>query len=79
MVTRAIIYVDGEPWVGISSQSLEAVGDGNYDAGVDDICPGEDLDRLRTALQSAFDEVYEGHNVEVLFPELSECVDTLEE
>jgi len=77
MITKAVVFVDDEPWADVSGQCLDSYQSGTFRDEDDELesDPGIDIDVLRTVLQAAFAEVCPGHNVEVLFPELNECED----
>jgi len=78
MITKAVVFVDDEPWADVTGQCLDSYQSGTCRENEDDELesdPGVDMDVLRTVLQTAFSDVCPGHSVEVLFPELNECED----
>lgn len=69
-ITIAIVFVNGTARTRIEGDCLVALVIGGQDG-------GELLDTHRRLLQQAFSEIYDGADVEVLFPELNECENLL--
>jgi len=65
-ITTAIIYINGIVFTTIESECLVACPAEDQDS-------GRELDACRQTLLQAFSEIH-GGDVEVLFPELEECV-----
>lgn len=69
-ITIAIVFVNGTATTRIESECLvKCAGIENYDGG------GRDIDEHRRILEQAFTEIHASREIEVLFPELGECID----
>ena len=66
-ITVALVFVNGTSIARIECDKLVALG-------LDDSASGELLSTHRRILESAFSEIYDTTDVDVLFPELGECV-----
>lgn len=67
-ITIAIVFVDSTAMARIDSEYLIRCAVEGNDGGAD-------IDYNRRALEQAFSEVYSSEHVEVMFPELGECID----
>ena len=67
-ITTAIVFVRGTATARIEAEYI-------IKCSVEGTEPGADIDYNRRVLEQAFTEIYETSDVEVLFPELGECID----
>lgn len=67
-ITIAIIFVNDAARTRIEDECLVFCGVEGQDS-------GRELDACRQTLTQAFGEIHGSNNVEVLFPELGECVE----
>jgi hypothetical protein len=66
-ITIAVVYVDGTAKTRIDSECLvECAVEGQGSA--------YDLDTCRARLTEAFAEIHDSRDIDVLFPELGECI-----
>lgn len=66
-ITLAIIYVNGVARTRIEDDCL-------VECTVEGEGSGRDIDITRTRLTEAFTEIHSTHDIEVVFPELGECI-----
>jgi hypothetical protein len=66
-ITTAVIYVDGTAMTRIDSECL-------VKCGVEGQGCAADLDACRARLTEAFQEIHNSRDIDVLFPELGECI-----
>ncbi len=67
-ITTAIIYVKGTAKTRVESECLVVCS-------VEGEGPGRDIDVCRQRLTEAFTEIHGTNDIDVLFPELGECVE----
>lgn len=67
-LTTAIVFVSGTAITRIESECLVRCAVEGQDG-------GRDIDRHRQILVQAFTEIHDSQEVDVLFPELGECVE----
>ena len=66
-ITLAIIYVNGVARTRIEDDCL-------VECTVEGEGSGRGIDIVRTRLTEAFTEIHNTHDIEVVFPELGECI-----
>ncbi len=67
-ITIAIIYVNGTAKTRVDSECLVACAIEGQDS-------GRAIDICRTRLTEAFSEIHDTSDIEILFPELGECIE----
>jgi len=67
-ITTAIVFIRGTATARIEAEYI-------IQCAIEGSESGADIDYHRRVLEQAFTEIYETGDIEVLFPELGECID----